>query len=373
MRTKKILSVLMVIFMLATMFGIVGAHAEEEAEALALAEVLVEEETEAVAEETPALAVEEPVIVAEAAAPVEAAADVEAAAAAQAGWDSNSTVILSDEYRYAGGWDQGLVEWNPFTASQGVNADQTKYTKKDSFNDFRLSGEAKAEWKAWYVDANGVDQEIEVLQNQNAAKRNDIAAYWYDTGSKLQLYIKMGKRELKEGETLLIRAQLTVIAPINEIGVTDRTTLPHTSEKITITLRSPKQYHDLIAKAQKVLDQGDSRYWGDWYEDLQDTVNLANDYKNYYPNQGTIDKLIDELNDFIADAPNHVKLTDWEWLNNLLGVKFIGIIWKVIDFFNFGKKFWEIISPAFTAIGNFFGAIFKIFGIFTPIFGLFSK
>ena len=384
MRTKKILSVLMVIFMLATMFGIVGAHAEEEAEVLALAEVLVEEEAEEVVAEdavieepAPAPAPEEEAAAEEVApvpveaAPVEAAGGVDAAVAAEISWPS--AVNLDDAAAYAGGWDQGLIEWNPFTATTGVK-DGVSFTLKDSFKDFKDNKEVKLTWEVWYVEKGeegkpDKDIPIPVETASYNALNNPIAAYAYDTGSKIQLVIKQGKTKFY-GK---IYATLTVEAPATAVGAQgDRKLVPDTSPVIEIELRDPKAYHDLVAEAQKIVDNS-SRYLKDFATDIERVVNAANRYENYYPGEEIIDRIEADLKDRIKRAPDNVKLLGWEWLDNLLGVKFIGFVWKVIDIFSFVGKIWGIISPAVTAIGNFFGAIFKIFGIFTPIFGLFSK
>jgi|GEM_PF-3064514 len=377
MRTKKILSVLMVIFMLATMFGIVGAHAEEETEVLALAEVLVEEETDAVEDEAieeaaePAPAEAAPVEAAAevvAAAPVEAAAPVDAAAAAEVAWPS--AVNLDDAAAYAGGWDQGLVEWNPFTATTGIK-DGVSFTLKDSFKDHKDNKEVTLKWDVWYYDEAGARQPIVVETVSYEALRRPIAAYAYDTGSKIQLVIKQGTTKFY-GD---IHATLTVTAPSAAKGEVDkngeRVMKTEVSPKIIITLRDPKWYHELVEKAQKILDKS-SRYLEDYATDLGRVVNAANRYKDFYPGDATIERIETDLRLRIASAPANVKLTGWEWFDNLLGVKFIGFIWKAIDVFGFIGKIWGIISPAFSAIGSFFGAIFKIFGIFTPIFGLFS-
>ena len=381
MRTKKILSVLMALLMFATMFGVIGAHAEEELEVLVETEVLAEAEAEAPAEEevfAPAEEVTEPAEEEEipaptvvsapmAAASVAAAGDLNAAAAAQAGWPSS--VIIDDAAVYAGGWEKGLIEWNPFTATNGINSANANYTKKDSFQDFKANKEVKAVWEAWYFDKAGKQITIPVMNYEFEADRNAIAAWNIDTGSKLQLAVKPGTAELKD---LVVYAKLTVSAPLTPVGETgSRTLVPGESNVCVITLRDPEKYHDLLKEADKIL-ANESRYWESYYKNFKSAVNVAKLYENYYPDDATIDRLTNELKGLIAAAPDNVKLTDWEFLNNLLGVKFIGFFWKAVDVFSFVGKIWGAIGSAITGFFNVIGSILKVFSIFTPIFGLFG-
>lgn len=371
MRTKKILSVLMALLILAATFGMAGVFAEDEAAVEAAGEI---------------------------GAAVEAAGEISAQAAARSGWGTDSVVELSDETSLAGAWNQGLIQWTPFTektATETVGGESKTVIKQESFANYTRQGLTVLKWEATAVqymvdgdgyviyEADGVTPKkypeavLPIESSSPEASRNYLAAYQEYTGSMVQLTIKQGKTKNWYGE---IRAKLTVTAPTIKIdGSTDTelesSKVTRSSEWILIYLRDSKAFKKKIDAAQKILDKG-SRYDEDFIKDLQIEVNIANMYLGAYPKDATrIDATLATLTTMVDAAPGYVVISNADWLesvNNWLPKGLIRFIWAVVDVFTFGGKIFGLVKPALSAIGSFFGAIFKIFNLITPLFSLFT-
>jgi len=344
MRTKKILSVLLAIFLFATMFGMAGAFAEDA---------------------------------------VEAAGEVSAQAAARTGWPT--AVLLEDAAAYAGGWNQGLIQWTPFVKETKRNEKDEIVTKTDSFADYKKEGEALVKWTIvsaiQYVVKDDVETRVPVsLKIENTpeeAARNPVAVYQADTGSTIDLVVKQGLNEFY-GE---ITATLTVTAPtlaIDGSTTTERKASEATMESapITIFIRNPEKFKELIDKVQKILDKG-SRYDEDFIKRVQAEVTIANLYYRSYPSEGSIkiNETVATLENILTEAPAHILFSraDWlQWLNNMFSNGFISFIWGAVDVFSFIGKIFSVTGPMWKAIGSFFGALLKIFNWITPLFALFG-
>jgi len=348
MRTNKILSVLMAIFIFAALFGMTGAVAEE----------------------------------------AQAAGEITAQATAYSGWPT--TVELSDEAAYAGAWNRGLIQWTPFVRRTGTRAnaegkDET-YTMQNSFTEYLEEQQVELKWEAFAVeyvfDANGnytkgPSVRLTVEKTPEEAAKHFLAVYSEYTSSKVYLNIRQGTRAWY-GEVI---ATLTVTAPNIAIESDNKEarkesmlveTNTVTSEPIKIIIRNSKEFTDKIGKAQKILNNS-SRYNDKFIGALQREVNVANLYVRVFPEDASkIDATMKALDDFIKAAPNNMQLTSWAFLNNTLPMGLIRFIWSAIDVFGFvGRLFGIIINPI-KALGSLFGAILKFFSLFTPFFSVFS-
>jgi len=368
MRTKKILSVLMAIFIFTGVFG-VGAFAEE---AEALGEITAQ-----------------------------AAGEITAQATAYTGWPS--MVEITDEAAYAGAWNRGLIQWIPFKQKTGVreNAagkDET-YTITNSYSEYLEAEQVEMSWKVstkqWKVDDKGkfvyeadgithvikaVVDDVKVDTTPQEAAKKFLAVYTeFTTGANPKVYLHI--RQAKDPWYGEVTATLTVSAPsisIDEYTKEERRQSMEedaniiSSNSVTVYIRDSGDFTGKIAKAKKILDKS-SRYNGDFIDALGREVAVAEIYAAAYPKDP--DKLKDciaELDRLIKAAPDNMQLTSWKWLNNALSMGFIRFIWKAIDVFSFiGRLFGIIINPL-KAIASFFGAILKFFGLITPFFGVFT-
>lgn len=125
-----------------------------------------------------------------------------------------------------------------------------------------------------------------------------------------------------------------------------------------LALAEINEFQAALEDARNILHQSE-RYRDAFIEELRAEVFLAEMYGEAYPEEN-----LAKLKALVKDAPNQMKLSSWEWLNNSYSNNCIRAIWRIVDFFNSISNIWGLFTPALYAIGRLLGFILNPFAWF---------
>jgi len=327
MRTKRLLSVLLAALLAIGVFGVIPASAMTFDEAIAAAE--------------------------------KEAAEL-AAQAASIGYPTGGIEIYPNS-SLLGKWDATVLIWDMYARSSTSTPDSYDDLKK------KTPPEASVKWEVWVyklsdpLDPNSalVPDKKDVYTSEIGAALKDFVVYSDSTSTQERLYIKQG--------TTPYYGRVDIKMTLWVSGKT-----PDLVAEKTVILVDQTSFNNLLAEAQKILDKND-RYAKKYLEELTILRNAARGYLSSDPNVPDFKDKVAEatriLQAKIDDAENNYKLTDMDFINNLLpnGLKkffwtMYDVIMTIIDFFNAISAIWKPLL-------NFGSALIKIF---TAIFGIFS-
>ncbi|MDR2686356.1 MAG: hypothetical protein LBB75_01270, partial [Oscillospiraceae bacterium] len=351
MRTKKILSILLVMIMALGVFGVTGVLAEEPNEEEAAVVLAAAEELEEEAEE----AEEEADAPAEAAAPAPVAAAPVAAPApavqgAPKGWGdvvAAGGIAIAENKIHSRGSHTAEIVWEAFTASDT--------SKLDSFYNLYTTAPAgtKAtfswEYQRW-IDNAWAGRTVEDNSYKALAT---TGAYWTMTSSALTLVIGQASA-VWYGR---VRARLTVDVP-GELGG------PFTSSWVETYLVDTGKLGEKLNEVSEELAKTD-RHGEKYLNNLKAVYNMVQDIlKNTKISAADVETYIVYLNNALAgknaigeQVGNVWKLADKNgegFIDGTLGQGFIAFIWKVVDFVNMAKTVIDPMFAFFGEIGGFF-------------------
>ncbi|MCL2300868.1 MAG: hypothetical protein FWC27_12070 [Firmicutes bacterium] len=324
MRTKKILSILLVMIMSIGVFGITGVFAED------------------------------------------FATDVSLSKAGNPGW--NGVVKLDEDLQQLvlqadneGGVDSAVVVWEAF-----VGTGDKKPADSDSFWTLYNSRAATIEWKAYRVTPDtlyATSDEIKVYP----AKTDSLGL----TGT----YLKVNNYTDKTDVLLVItqvagKERYTWVRVELTVTVAGDATYPNpVTGTVWVQLRDPGPLAKKLLEANKELAKTD-RYTSVFLDNLRLQTRNAEKEVNRKITQEELDKWLANINLALdAKLPNGAsvgkkyKLTGWEFLDNIFPDSVLKWIWAAID----------VIIPMFDLvgqIGKFIGYLIPFFTLIGSLLGL---
>ena len=345
MRTKKVLSILLVMIMALGLLGIVGASAEElvdeEIVVLAAGEEIEEEEIAVVAA-APALTGEEAVVQAK-------------------GWSEVDEIIITENLIHSSGSGTAKIVWEAFLANTETTPKQDSFYTLYTTAPVGTLADAKWEVERWIDSAW---KPIAVQTNQILA--NATTGAYFEVKDK-EVTLSIGQPTNTWYGT--VRARLTVY-----VGG-DSLTSPWRVAELVDTKDLAEKIND--AKDElKLTDRHTEKYINNLkavlavVEAVFSTSKLTKD---------DVAKYITYL-EFALQGRNAVgepvgfvwKLADKNgdgFIDGLLGQSFIAFIWKVVDIFNIVSEVVKPMIDFFGEIGSFFGYLMPFFSLFTGLLG----
>lgn len=316
MRTKKILSILLAILMVAGVFGIT-----------------------AMADSTPDL---------------EAIFGDESAELALLAKDGFPSEVELD-VRAGANWGSALVAWTPFTNT----ADSTK-----TYAALRSAGKASIDWTViTYGKTDGKEDltkpaEMTVYSNKADAVGKAFKVYEFWNGAEEQLYIEQGATAYYG--TVTVTAKVTV----TQDGMAGE----KTSAAKAITLADQTSFNELIADAKEIAAQTD-RYSKDYIKELEEMIDAALFYNSVKLDSSTtvtISNVMKTLQAKMDAKEDNYILTGWDWLDSKLPNGLMKAIWAIKDFF-------DGVSKVFKPMVDFFGQVGSALGYIMPLFTALGK
>ena len=345
MRTKKVLSILLVMIMALGLLGVVGASAEEladeEEQIVALAaEEEIEEEEEAV--EAVALAAA-PVLVGE-----------EAVVQAK-GWSEVDEIIITENLTHSSGSGTAKIVWEAFLANTDTTPKQdsfyTLYTTAPTgtLADARWEVERwiENEWKPIAVQTNQILANatsgcfFEVKDKEVILTIGQPSNTWYGT-------VRARLRVIVDGDSLTSAWRVAELVDTKDLA--DK--INDAKDELLLTDRHTEKYINNLKAVLAVVEAvySTTKLTKDDVAKYVTYLEFALNGRNAIGEPvGLIWKLVDKNGDGFIDG--------------LLGQSFIAFCWKAYDIFNIVS---EVVKPMI----DFFGEVGNFFGYFLPFFSL---
>ena len=298
----------------------------------------------------------------------------EAVTQASKGWaaEPNPFPIYDESAVKATGMDKAVVLWVPFENESGsATGTGSFYSLANSRHPGVATNQAICEWNAYKVDSNS-DTAI------NKGKFDVRTSSSYGTGAYYTIAADAVYLYLQQGDTTYygwVRVELTVKVDTNDDGVVDEQKF---AAPIWVYLTEPKPLAEKINDAKKEAAKTE-RYTEDYIDNLNRRVKNASELLTQKADQALIDYHIDLLNKAIAGADtkadgtpvgNKWKLSGVDFIDDLLTQPVIAFIWQAIDV---GTTAYNTVKPLidfFGQIGDFFGYLMPFFSILGGLIGL---
>lgn len=297
-----------------------------------------------------------------------------AVAQASKGWaaEPNPFPIYDESAIKATGMDKAVVLWVPFSNEDGnATADGSFYKLSQTRKPGVSTYQAICEWNAYKVEKEGGLETNKGKFDVRTSNSYGTGAYYTIAANEVYLY-------LLQGDTTYygwVRVELTVKVDTNDDGVVDseKSAIP-----VWVYLADPTDLAKKINEAKKEVAKSE-RYTKDYIDNLNRRIKNASELLTQNAEQTLVDYHMGLLNsaiagtDFKADGTpvgNKWKLSGVDFIDNLLGQGFIAFIWQAYDVINTTIETVKPLIDFFGQIGTFFGYLMPFFSILGGFIGL---
>jgi len=298
----------------------------------------------------------------------------EAVTQADKGWDAvpNPFPIYDESAIKATGMDKAVVLWVPFAnEDNNATADGSFYKLSQTRKPGVSTAQALCEWNAYKVSADGGMETNKGKYDVRTSSSYGTGAYYTIAANEVYLYLVQGDTSYYGW----VRVELTVKVDTNDDGVVDS---EKSANPIWVYLTEPKPLAEKINDAKKEAAKTE-RYTDAYIENLNRRVKNASELLTQKADQDLIDMHMELLNKAIAGADtkadgtpvgNRWKLSGVDFIDNLLGQGFIAFIWQAYDVINITIETVKPLIDFFGQIGDFFGYLMPFFSVLGGFIGI---
>lgn len=294
---------------------------------------------------------------------------------------SNADVRLEERPSEAGSWDGAVLLWEgwsmtPNQSGTSVVDNSYAYCAKPA-----NGSTASVSWAVNLLDYNnGAGKNVDPYASRDKAVLANPPFVAYRTTSSTYTEERLVLAQGTAKYTGSVSVTITVTVPSSTVttaagGVTTTTTIPAGTytKTVTVHLVDSKAFNDAYNAAKALATDKRNHYTDSYLKKLDGVINAADLARASKPTDAEIASITDSLKTVIelGKQEDNFKLFGWDQLDQ--AIKFKKSIWTIIDWFAQIKVVFDKIGTTIGPVTDFFTKIGNGFGFLLPLFSLLSK